>query len=55
MKNFEFLFAAYVITWLVFFLYDFTLSARIARLREEVERLRELLKQETASGGERRP
>jgi hypothetical protein len=41
MKNFEFLFAAWVTVWGVFFIYEVSVASRIARLREEIDRLKE--------------
>jgi len=39
MKNFEFLFAAWMAVWAVFFVYEVSVASRVARLKEEVERL----------------
>ncbi len=44
MKNFESLLAAYLVVWGIFFLFEITVSRRIARLRQELERLREDLR-----------
>jgi len=41
MKNFESLLAAYLGAWAVFFVYLVTLAQRMARLREEIQRLKE--------------
>ena len=44
MKNMNSLMAAYLAVWAVFFVYQFTVSRRVANLRDEVERLKETLK-----------
>ena len=44
MKDLNSLMAAYLSVWAIFFLYQFTVSRRLARLRDEVERLKENLK-----------
>ena len=43
MKNLGSVFAAYVIGWGIFFLYFVTIARRTADLREEIERLKNLL------------
>ena len=43
MKNFEFLFAAWMVVWAVFFVYEITVARRVAHLREEIERLKQQL------------
>jgi len=43
MKNLNSLMAAYLAVWAIFFVYQFTVSRRLARLREEVQRLRDSL------------
>jgi CcmD family protein len=45
MKNFENLFAAWMVVWAVFFVYEFSVGRRIARLREEIERLKQQLRE----------
>ncbi len=45
MKNFESLFAAWMVVWAVFFAYEVSVARRIARLREEIERLRQQLRE----------
>ena len=45
MKNFESLFAAWMVAWAVFFVYEFSVGRRIARLREEIERLKQQLRE----------
>ena len=44
MKNLGSLIAAYAAVWIIFFVYHFTVSRRMARLQGEVERLKERLK-----------
>lgn len=41
MRNFESILAAYLVAWGVFFVYEITVSRRIAQLRKEFERLKE--------------
>jgi CcmD family protein len=43
-KDLNSLMAAYLAVWAIFFVYHFTVSRRLARLRDEVERLKETLK-----------
>jgi len=43
MKNLGSVFAAYVIGWGIFFLYFVTVARRTADLREEIERLKNLV------------
>ena len=45
MKNFEFLFVAWMAVWAVFFVYEVSVASRIARLRDEVERLKQQLRE----------
>ncbi len=40
MKNFESIFAAYMIGWAVFFVYQVSVSKRLRAAEEEIERLR---------------
>lgn len=44
MKNIDSVMAAYLAVWAIFFVYEFTVSRRLARLQSEVERLKGLLK-----------
>jgi uncharacterized small protein (DUF1192 family) len=46
MKNFENLFAAWMVVWAVFFVYEISIARRIARLREDIERLKQQLREE---------
>jgi CcmD family protein len=43
MKNFESLFIAYMIVWAIFFGYQVTIARRLARLREDLVRLKSQL------------
>jgi len=44
MKNFESLFAAYLLAWAIFFGYQVTVGRRLARLCDELERLKEAVR-----------
>ena len=44
MKNLISVLAAYLAVWAIFFVYHFTVSRRLARLQDEVQRLKETLK-----------
>ena len=46
MGHFESLFAAYVATWAVFFVFEITVSRRVSRLRDELARLKDRLKKQ---------
>ena len=43
MKNWESIFAAYMVFWAVVFVYQFSVSQRLARAERELERLKQLL------------
>jgi CcmD family protein len=43
-KNLNSLLAAYMAVWAVFFVYQITVSRRLARLRDEIQRLKDTLK-----------
>ena len=45
MKNFHFLFAAWMAVWAVFFLYQLSVGSRISRLRDEIDRLKQQLRE----------
>jgi CcmD family protein len=45
MKNFEFLFTAWMVVWAVFFVYEISVARRIAQTRGEIERLKQQLQQ----------
>jgi CcmD family protein len=46
MKNFEFLFTAWMVVWAVFFVYEISVSRRITQVRREIERLKLQLQQQ---------
>jgi len=41
----ESLFAAWMVVWAVFFVYEVTVSRRLARLRDDIERLKQQLRE----------
>jgi len=41
MKNFEFLFTAWIAVWAIFFLYEVSVARRLARMRDELDRLKQ--------------
>ncbi|HTZ99421.1 MAG TPA: CcmD family protein [Candidatus Aquilonibacter sp.] len=45
MTHFRFLFAAWMVAWAVFFVYELTISSRLSRLRDEIDRLKQQLGQ----------
>lgn len=45
MKNFDSLLTAYLIAWAIFFVYEVTVSRRLARLRDDIERLKQQLRE----------
>lgn len=45
MKNFEFLFAAFLAAWAIFFLYDLSIGRRLRDARNELARLKSRLEQ----------
>ena len=42
-KDFKFLFTAWMVVWALFFVYEVSVAKRIAQVREEIERLKEQL------------
>jgi hypothetical protein len=44
MKNFENLFAAWMVVWAVFFLYELSIARRLARLRQDIESLKQQMR-----------
>jgi CcmD family protein len=44
-KDFQFLFAAWMCVWAVFFLYETTVARRISKLRDELNRLKQQLRE----------
>jgi len=45
MKNFGFLFTAWIAVWAVFFVYELSVASRVSKLRDEVERLKQQLRE----------
>ncbi|MFY9805170.1 MAG: CcmD family protein [Candidatus Acidiferrales bacterium] len=45
MKNFQFLFTAWMVVWAVFFVYEISVARRISQVRQEIERLKQQLRQ----------
>lgn len=45
MKNFDNLFAAWMVVWVLFFCFEVSVAHRMARLREEVDRLKRQLRE----------
>jgi CcmD family protein len=43
MKNFEYLLAAWIAVWAIFFVYQISLARRFAQLRNEIKHLKQLL------------
>jgi len=43
MKNFSFLFTAWIAVWVIFFGYQVSIANRLTKLRDEVERLKQQL------------
>ena len=41
MKNFESIFAAYMVGWMVFFVYQVSIGQRLQKAEEELRRLKE--------------
>ena len=45
MKNFHFLFWAWIAVWAVFFVYELSVASRVSRLGDDIERLKRQLKE----------
>jgi CcmD family protein len=45
MQNFGSLFAAYIAVWAIFFIYDFTIARRMARVERELAQTRQQLRE----------
>jgi CcmD family protein len=45
MKNFENLFAAWMVVWAVFFLYEVSIARRLARLKQDIESLKQQMRE----------
>lgn len=46
MENFESLFAAYIAVWAIFFIYDFTIARRMARVEKDLAQVKQQLHRE---------
>jgi CcmD family protein len=44
-KDFQFLFTAWIAVWAVFFVYEITVARRLSRLRGEIDRLKQQLRE----------
>lgn len=45
MQNFESLFAAYLAFWAIFFIYDFTLARRLARVEKDLAQMKQQIRE----------
>ena len=45
MRDFHFLFTAWIAVWAIFFAYEISVASRISRLRQEIERLKQQLRE----------
>lgn len=45
MKNFENLFAAWMVVWAAFFVYELSIAQRLSRLRDDIEGLKRQLRE----------
>jgi CcmD family protein len=45
MKNFESLFAAWMVVWAVFFLYEVTVARRLSKLQDDIEQLKRQMRE----------
>ena len=44
MKNFENLFAAWMVVWAVFFVYEVSIARRLARLQQDIDSLKQRMR-----------
>lgn len=44
MENFGSLFAAYIAVWAIFFIYDFTVARRMARVEKDIARMKQQMR-----------
>jgi len=44
-KDFQFLFAAWMAVWAVFFVYEVSVARRVSKLRGEIDRLKQQLRE----------
>jgi hypothetical protein len=45
MKNFENLFAAWMVVWAVFFIYEVSIVRRLVRLKQDIEGLKQQMRE----------
>jgi Na+/H+ antiporter NhaC len=45
MQNFWSLFAAYLVFWAIFFIYDFTVARRLARVEKDLLRMKQQMRE----------
>ena len=45
MKNFQFLFAAWMAVWAVYLVYEVSVARRLSQLRDDIERLKQQLRE----------
>jgi hypothetical protein len=45
MKNFENLFTAWMVVWAVFFIYEVSIARRLARLKQDIESLKQQMRE----------
>lgn len=45
MKDFHFLFTAWIAVWAIFFAYEISVASRISRLRQEIDRLKQQIRE----------
>jgi hypothetical protein len=45
MRNFHFLLAAWIAVWAVFFAYELSVASRVAKVRDDLERLKQQLRE----------
>jgi CcmD family protein len=45
MKNLENLFAAWMVVWAVFFIYEVSIARRLARLKQDIESLKQQVRE----------
>lgn len=46
MKDFHFLLTAWIAVWAIFFAYEISVASRISRVRREIERLRQQMRED---------
>jgi hypothetical protein len=44
-RNFHFLLTAWIAVWAVFFAYELSVASRVAKLRDDLERLKQQLRE----------